>query len=416
MPMAMPTSAWARAGASLIPSPTMATFFPASWSFRISRSLSAGSTSAITRSIPARRAMASAVRRVVAGQHDDLEAQGLQSRSTAAGAPSLRASATAASPARRPSTAAKTAVFPSRGQRLGGGREPGSIDPPAGHEPCAADDDLPPFDHGLDPLPFQGGELRSAGNGELPGAGLSEKGLGQRMLGRLFGRGHQAQELVLRRRAPTGTRSVTSGAPLVRVPVLSKTTVVSAPAVSRLSPPLIRMPFSAPFPVPTMTAVGVARPRAQGQAMIITATKLSRARFREGFGPKTAQTANVRSAMADDGGHEPAGDDVGQALDGGLGALGLFDEADDLGQHRVLADLGRPELEASGLVERGPDDLVPFRFADGQALARDHGLVHGRPAPRHDAVDRDLFPGPDDDDVARRRRTPPGGRPRRRRG
>lgn len=38
-------------------------------------------------------------------------------------------------------------------------------------------------------------------------------------------------------------------------------------AISSGSPPLIRIPFWAPTPVPTMTAVGVASPREQGQAM-----------------------------------------------------------------------------------------------------------------------------------------------------
>ena len=41
--------------------------------------------------------------------------------------------------------------------------------------------------------------------------------------------------------------------------------------VSSGSPPLIKMPLVAPTPVPTMTAVGVARPSAQGQAMRRTA-------------------------------------------------------------------------------------------------------------------------------------------------
>src|SRR5258708_29468802 len=41
---------------------------------------------------------------------------------------------------------------------------------------------------------------------------------------------------------------------------------------SRLSPPLMRMPCSAPLPVPTMMAVGVARPNAHGQATTRTAT------------------------------------------------------------------------------------------------------------------------------------------------
>lgn len=41
---------------------------------------------------------------------------------------------------------------------------------------------------------------------------------------------------------------------------------------------LMRMPCEAATPVPTMTAVGVARPRAQGQAMTSTAMPNSRAK------------------------------------------------------------------------------------------------------------------------------------------
>ena len=64
----------------------------------------------------------------------------------------------------------------------------------------------------------------------------------------------------------------TVGRPWVMVPVLSRTTAVTLRAVSSASPSPIRMPSSAALPVPTMTAVGVARPRAQGQAMMRTAT------------------------------------------------------------------------------------------------------------------------------------------------
>ena len=60
-PMAMPTSARASAGASLTPSPTIATLWPASWSLRTSCSLSWGSTSATTRVMPICRWMAAAV-------------------------------------------------------------------------------------------------------------------------------------------------------------------------------------------------------------------------------------------------------------------------------------------------------------------------------------------------------------------
>src|SRR3989338_6084300 len=68
--------------------------------------------------------------------------------------------------------------------------------------------------------------------------------------------------------------SVTSGFPLVKVPVLSKTIVVNLCAVSSASAFLIKMPFSAPFPVPTIIAVGVANPSAHGHAIIRTATKI----------------------------------------------------------------------------------------------------------------------------------------------
>ena len=67
------------------------------------------------------------------------------------------------------------------------------------------------------------------------------------------------------------TTSVTSGCPVVKVPVLSKITADSWSIFSRLAPPLIKIPLSAPMPVPTMIAVGVAKPNAQGQATTKTA-------------------------------------------------------------------------------------------------------------------------------------------------
>ena len=70
--------------------------------------------------------------------------------------------------------------------------------------------------------------------------------------------------------APARTRSVTAGLPSVMVPVLSSTTAFTWWAVSRASADLMRMPFFAPTPVPTIIEVGVARPRAQGQEMTST--------------------------------------------------------------------------------------------------------------------------------------------------
>ena len=66
--------------------------------------------------------------------------------------------------------------------------------------------------------------------------------------------------------------SVTTGFPSVSVPVLSSTTVFTFPSVSSASADLIKIPCSAPLPVPTKMATGVASPSAQGQEITNTAT------------------------------------------------------------------------------------------------------------------------------------------------
>ena len=100
------------------------------------------------------------------------------------------------------------------------------------------------------------------------------------------------------RQPPTVVTAVTAGLPWVMVPVLSSTTAVRRRACSRASPLEIRMPSSAARPVPTMTAVGVASPRAQGQAMISTAMVVVIAIVRFSVpGPKNAQAIAVRTAV-----------------------------------------------------------------------------------------------------------------------
>jgi|GEM_PF-959475 len=59
------------------------------------------------------------------------------------------------------------------------------------------------------------------------------------------------------------------------VHVLSKMIAVTLQSFSSGSPHLMRMPFSAHFPVPTINAVGVASHNAHGHAMTITAEKYS---------------------------------------------------------------------------------------------------------------------------------------------
>ena len=65
---------------------------------------------------------------------------------------------------------------------------------------------------------------------------------------------------------------------LVSVPVLSKTKVSSSASRSKTSPPRRRRPLLAPREEATSTAVGVARPRAQGQATTSTFTASLRPR------------------------------------------------------------------------------------------------------------------------------------------
>ena len=126
---------------------------------------------------------------------------------------------------------------------------------------------------------------------------------------------------------------VTRGRPSVTVPVLSSSTRSIFSPRSIASPPRIRMPSSAPRPVPTMTAVGTASPMAQGQAMMSTVTAATRALSRRGSGPTKYQTVAATTAIKHDRRHEDTGHAVGQPLDGRAGFLGLADEADDSREH-----------------------------------------------------------------------------------
>ena len=68
------------------------------------------------------------------------------------------------------------------------------------------------------------------------------------------------------------TITTTFGLPSVRVPVLSTTSVSTFSMRSKASAFLISTPACAPRPTPTMIDMGVARPSAQGHAMIRTVT------------------------------------------------------------------------------------------------------------------------------------------------
>ena len=119
---------------------------------------------------------------------------------------------------------------------------------------------------------------------------------------------------------------------------------VRAPSAS---PFLMRMPRRAPTPVPTMMAVGVAKPSEQGQAISRTATagtKLCVTSPVNRYQPRA-----VASCDAEHHRHEDSRHPVGKLLDRSLVALRFRDHAHDLRQHGVLR---RPWWRASGMRPR----------------------------------------------------------------
>ena len=134
---------------------------------------------------------------------------------------------------------------------------------------------------------------------------------GDRVLGGGLDRGGQAQHLVAARRRPA-TTSTSDIRPVVTVPVLSSTTVSTRAGGLEHLGPLIRMPSWAPRPVPTISAVGVARPRAQGQAMTRTATAAVNGRRRRRRRRSQPTQREQRDHQHDR--HEDRRDPVGEPL------------------------------------------------------------------------------------------------------
>ena len=85
---------------------------------------------------------------------------------------------------------------------------------------------------------------------------------------------------------------------MVRVPVLSTTTVSTFCSRSRASAFLTSTPSLAPRPTPTMIDIGVARPSAHGQAMISTLTAATIANGSRGCGPIASHNPKVARATA----------------------------------------------------------------------------------------------------------------------
>ena len=147
VPMAIPRSAWARAGASLMPSPTIATVLPCAWSaatlVRLLLRQHLGQD--VLGSMPAWRAIASAVARLSPVSIQTSRPSAVSS-ATASRDSGLSVSATAISPAARPSTRRTSASRRVRANCLGARTQPSREMPGSLHQRAVADRHGPALD------------------------------------------------------------------------------------------------------------------------------------------------------------------------------------------------------------------------------------------------------------------------------
>ena len=125
-----------------------------------------------------------------------------------------------------------------------------------------------------------------------------------------------------------------------------------------------------------MMDMGVASPRAHGQAMISTATALTMAWESFGSGPSHIQRMKVMTETANTVGTKITGDPVGKPLDRRAAALGLGHHFHDLSQQGVATHPLGAHHEAAGAIDGAGGDGVAYGFLHRQRLAGDHGFLH----------------------------------------
>ncbi len=351
VPMATPRSARASAGASLMPSPTIATVRPRPWSRSTIAGLAPRAGPRRRRRAPGcrpGRATASAVARASPVTSQISMPAAVSSRIAAADS-ALTGSAIAEHPDdaavgghddRRPRA---------RRRRVDGVLRPARCRPPAMRSSPAARRRPPRGPASVATVPRTPPPTTASKSPTRPKP--SSRSLAQATIaapsGCSLARSTRAGEVddgrARRTRAPA-TTSVTVGRPSVSVPVLSKTTVSTRCAISSASPPRMRMPTSAPRPVPTMTAVGVASPIAHGQAMTTTPMNAVSARVSRGSGPNDEPDDERARREQQDDRDEDLGDPVGEVLDRRLAALRPADRARRSGRAPCR---GRPASRAS---------------------------------------------------------------------
>ena len=290
---------------------------------------------------------------------------------------------------------------------LAGSGESLAIDLQRGHdladEPRSTDTDALTVDDRRDPLARLGCELARFGQVHAQCvANVSDDRLSQRVFRAPLGGSHQAEELRLVGDRPVGCEDDVRDAGLA----LRE----RARLVEDHDPDLVQSLQR--FRVPEEDAVLGSLPRPDHDRRRRREPEGARAgddedgdRVEQGEveGWRRAGDVPRDERQGGDGEHdrdEDPGDGVGQSLDRRPRALGLLDEADDLGQDRVGPHAGRPVGEGTRGVQRRTDDLVAGTLAGGHALAGDHALVDRRAALQHQAIDGDALTWTDQQHVA----------------
>ena len=282
-PMAMPTAARFRAGASLMPSPTMHTGPDRASYWSIRRSLSSGRQPASYSVMPSRPATAAAVRSPSPVRSAVRIPRAWRPRIISA-LSSRTVSASARDPIQRPSTATWIRVSPSSSQRdARPSRSSGRGIPSDPSRP------RPPTTTARPPMtasaPRPGRARHWSGRGGAPPPCSRSQ---RRTTAFPRGCSDNASADAARSRIVSSSSSdripTTSGVPWVRVPVLSNRAPVTCARRSKASPSRTKKPCLVAFPIAAMTAVGVASTSAQGQNTTSTVTPRT-------ISPVTAQAA-----------------------------------------------------------------------------------------------------------------------------
>ncbi len=216
---------------------------------------------------------------------------------SASGVDAFTGSAMANSPASLPSTAMLMTVAPSPRRRSPCSFNDCGIDAERLQEVRIAEHDGLAVDLAGRALAGRRVEFFHLAEIEIALLGRPHDGVGQRMFARPLDARRQPQNFGLVK-SLAGTMATTFGLPSVSVPVLSTTSVSIFSMRSSASAFLISTPACAPRPTPTMIDIGVARPSAQGQAMMSTLTAATRPNAMRGSGPNQAQAPNAISATA----------------------------------------------------------------------------------------------------------------------